>query len=62
MIQINVAAQSKTVTSIAEKEALNFDLHQVRQAETQLKAADGYVVPRMPEAYQSLLVPVQITP
>jgi hypothetical protein len=45
-----------------EKEGLNLDPHQVRQAETQLKAADGAVVARLPEAYQWLLVPVQATP
>jgi predicted AAA+ superfamily ATPase len=45
-----------------EKEGLNLDPHQVRQAETQLKAADGAVVARLPEAYQWLLVPVQPTP
>lgn len=45
-----------------EKEGLNLDPHQVRQAETQLKAADGAVIARMPEAYQWLLVPVQATP
>ena len=45
-----------------EKEGLNLDPHQVRQAETQCKAADGAVVARLPEAYQWLLVPVQTTP
>jgi predicted AAA+ superfamily ATPase len=45
-----------------EKEGLNLDPHQVRQAETQRKAADGAVVARLPEAYQWLLVPVQTTP
>jgi predicted AAA+ superfamily ATPase len=45
-----------------EKEGHNLDPHQVRQAETQLKAADGAVVARLPEAYQWLLVPVQATP
>jgi predicted AAA+ superfamily ATPase len=45
-----------------EKESLNLDPHQVRQAETQLKAADGAVVARLPEAYQWLLVPEQATP
>jgi hypothetical protein len=45
-----------------EKDGLNLDPHHVRQAETQLKAADGAVVARLPEAYQWLLVPVQTTP
>ncbi|MGK2959087.1 MAG: Swt1 family HEPN domain-containing protein [Acidimicrobiales bacterium] len=47
---------------LEEKDTLNLDPHQVRQAETQLKAADGAVVARMPEAYQWLLVPVQEKP
>jgi predicted AAA+ superfamily ATPase len=45
-----------------EKEGLNLDPHQVRQAETQRKSADGAVVARLPEAYQWLLVPVQSSP
>ena len=47
---------------LQEKEALNLDPHQVRQAEAQLKSEDGAVVGRLPEAYQWLLVPVQSTP
>lgn len=47
---------------LAEKEMLNLDPHQVRQAETQKKAADGTVIARLPEAYQWLLVPVQPNP
>ena len=47
---------------LAEKEALNLDPHQVRQAETQLQAADGTVTGRLPETYQWLLVPEQINP
>lgn len=47
---------------LEEKDTLNLDPHQVRQAETQLKAADGAVIARMPEAYQWLLVPVQGKP
>jgi predicted AAA+ superfamily ATPase len=47
---------------LAEKNELNLDPHQVRQAETQLKAADGAVIARLPEAYQWLLVPIQKTP
>ena len=34
---------------LAEKEVLNLDPHQVRQAETQRKAADGAVTARLPE-------------
>lgn len=44
---------------LAEREALNLDPHQVRQAETQKQAADSAVTARLPEAYQWLLVPVQ---
>ena len=47
---------------LEEKEELNLDPHQVRQAETQHKAAEGAVVARLPEGYQWLLVPVQTTP
>jgi hypothetical protein len=47
---------------LAEKEALNLDPHQVRQAETQRQAADGAVEARLPETYQWLLVPEQINP
>jgi len=47
---------------IAEKEHLNLDPHQVRQAETQLAGADAAVVGRLPEAYQWLLVPGQAGP
>jgi predicted AAA+ superfamily ATPase len=45
-----------------EKDALNLDSHQVRQAETQKQAADGAVTARLPETYQWLLVPEQATP
>ena len=45
-----------------EKDALNLDPHQVRQAEQQMKSADGAVVARIPEAYQWLLVPTQEKP
>ena len=45
-----------------EKEGLNLDPHQVRQAETQHKSVDGAVVARIPEAYQWLLVPEQTKP
>jgi predicted AAA+ superfamily ATPase len=47
---------------VAEKEALNLDPHQTRQAETQKQAADGTVIARLPETYQWLLVPEQSTP
>jgi predicted AAA+ superfamily ATPase len=42
-----------------EKDTLNLDPHQVRQAETQKQAADSTVTARLPETYQWLLVPVQ---
>lgn len=47
---------------LSEKEELNLDPHQVRQAEAQCRAAEGAVVARLPEAYQWLLVPVQKSP
>lgn len=47
---------------VAEKEALNLDPHQTRQAETQKQAAEGAVTARLPETYQWLLVPEQSTP
>jgi predicted AAA+ superfamily ATPase len=47
---------------LAEKEALNLDPYQVRQAETQKVAADGAVTSRLPETYQWLLVPEQANP
>jgi len=47
---------------LAEKEPLNLDPHQVRQAETQKQAADGAVTARLPETYQWLLVPEQANP
>jgi len=47
---------------LAEKEALNLDPHQVRQAETQKQAAEGAVTARLPETYQWLLVPEQTNP
>ena len=36
---------------VAEKDTLNLDPHQVRQAETQQQAADGAVTARLAEAY-----------
>ncbi|MBI3940688.1 MAG: AAA+ family ATPase, partial [Acidobacteria bacterium] len=47
---------------LAEKEQLNLDPQQVKQAETQKAAADGAVTARLPETYQWLLVPVQNSP
>jgi predicted AAA+ superfamily ATPase len=47
---------------IDEKQTLNLDPQQVKQAETQLKAADGAVMARLPETYMWLLVPIQATP
>jgi predicted AAA+ superfamily ATPase len=47
---------------LKEQKELNLDPHQVRQAETQHKAADAVVVARLPETYQWLLAPVQSTP
>jgi hypothetical protein len=44
---------------VGDKETLNLDPHQVKQAETQKGAADGAVTARLPEAYQWLLVPTQ---
>jgi predicted AAA+ superfamily ATPase len=47
---------------VAEKEALNLDEQQRKQAETQKQAADGAVIARLPETYQWLLGPEQLTP
>jgi predicted AAA+ superfamily ATPase len=47
---------------LAEKEVLNLDPGQVRQAGTQRQAADGEVTARLPETYQWLLVPEQGNP
>ena len=47
---------------LAEKEPLNLDPHQVRQAETQKHAADGTVTAQLPETYQWVLVPEQKAP
>jgi predicted AAA+ superfamily ATPase len=47
---------------LAEKETLNLDPHQVRQAERQQREADGAVTARLPESYQWLLVPEQVNP
>ena len=50
------------VSILDEKEELNLDPHQSRQAETQRNAADDTVTARLPEAYQWLLVPGQEKP
>ncbi len=47
---------------VAERETLDLSPHQVKQAETQLMAADSVVSARLPETYQWLLVPVQSSP
>ncbi|MBL8540233.1 MAG: DUF499 domain-containing protein [Betaproteobacteria bacterium] len=47
---------------LEEKESLNLDEHQRRQAEMQKKSADGAVNARLPETYQWVLVPEQKTP
>ena len=47
---------------VSDKDPLNLDPHQLRQAETQKQAADGTVIARLPETYQWLLVPEQKTP
>jgi predicted AAA+ superfamily ATPase len=44
---------------VDEKTQLDLTPHQVRQAESQLQAADGAVRARLPEVYQWLLVPTQ---
>jgi len=47
---------------LAEAEEMDLSPNQVKQADTQLKSADGTVVARIPETYQWLLVPVQHSP
>ena len=47
---------------LEEKEELNLDPHQVRQAENQLESANGAVDARMPETYQWVLSPTQKDP
>lgn len=47
---------------VDEKEILDLSPHQVRQAESQKANADSAVNARIPEAYQWMLVPVQLTP
>ncbi|MDP2644196.1 MAG: Swt1 family HEPN domain-containing protein [Desulfobacterales bacterium] len=47
---------------LLEKETLNLDPQQVKQAETQKTAAVGAMTARLPETYQWLLAPMQTTP
>lgn len=47
---------------VDEVDKLNLDPHQLKQAETQRKSADGVVTARIPETYQWLLVPAQGKP
>jgi len=47
---------------VAERETLNLDPHQARQAEAQKQAAESTVVARLPETYMWLLVPEQPNP
>jgi predicted AAA+ superfamily ATPase len=49
-------------TILADKEPLNLDPHQVRQAESQKQAAEGTVEARLPETFQWMLVPMQVDP
>src|SRR5262249_12380095 len=45
-----------------EQVLLDLSPHQVRQAETQQKAAEDAIIARLPETYQWLLVPTQTSP
>lgn len=47
---------------LGERETLDLSPHQVKQAETQRKAAESTVTARIPETYQWLLIPTQATP
>jgi len=47
---------------VKEKNELNLDPHQQRQAENQLKGAEATLVARVPEIFQWLLVPIQQNP
>ena len=47
---------------LAEKDTLNLDPHQARQAEMQRQAADSTVNARIPETYQWMLLPGQANP
>ncbi len=47
---------------VREKETLNLDQIQMKQAETRMKEEDGRVRGQLPEVFQWLLVPVQDSP
>jgi predicted AAA+ superfamily ATPase len=47
---------------LSEKDELDLSPYQMKQAEAQRSAADNTVNARLPEAYQWLLVPVQLSP
>jgi len=47
---------------VDEREILNLDPHQARQAEIQLKATDDAVTARVPETFQWLLAPTLASP
>jgi predicted AAA+ superfamily ATPase len=47
---------------LTEKDELNLDRQQLKQAETQKASADGAITARLPETYMWLLVPVQSSP
>jgi predicted AAA+ superfamily ATPase len=47
---------------LADRESLNLDPHQAKQAEAQRVAADARVTAQLPETYQWLLVPEQKSP
>ena len=47
---------------VAETQELNLDPHQTKQAEVQRQAAADAVTARLPEAYQWLLTPQQMSP
>jgi hypothetical protein len=47
---------------LSEQETLDLSPHQVKQAETQQANADSIITARLPETYQWLLVPTQLTP
>lgn len=47
---------------LVDKEGLDLSPHQVKQAETQKSSAETTLMVRIPEAYQWLLVPVQLSP
>ncbi len=47
---------------VGDQTTLDLSPHQVKQAETQQRAADGVIDARLPEAYRWLLVPTQSSP